>query len=58
MDEIGLKPFHPYNIILATQSRKDAGGNILTCESLNLRFLGIFLLEGSLQLLEVTSWGF
>jgi hypothetical protein len=58
MDEIGLKPFHPYNIILATWFRKDPRGNTFTCENPNLRFLGIFLLKGSLQLLEVASWGF
>jgi hypothetical protein len=55
MDEIGLKPFCPHNIIMATQSRKEAGGNISTCESLDLGFLGIFLSKGSLQLLEVAS---
>jgi len=55
MDEIGLKPFHPYNIILVAQSGKKAGGNISTYESRNLRFLGVFLLKGTLQLLEIES---
>ncbi len=52
MDEIGLKPYHPYNIILTTQSKKDARGNISTCESFDLRFSGIFILKGSLQLVK------
>jgi hypothetical protein len=55
MDEIGQKPFCPYNIILVAQSSKKARGNISICESHDLGFLGIFLLEGSLQLLEVAS---
>jgi len=55
MDETKIKPIHPYNIILATQSRKELGGNISTCESLDLGFSGIFLSNGSLQLLEVAS---
>jgi hypothetical protein len=55
MDETRLKPFHPYNIILATQSRKKVGRNNLICENLDLKLAGIFLLEGSFQLLEVTS---
>jgi hypothetical protein len=55
MDETGLKSFCPYNIILVAQSKKEVGGNISTCESPNLRFLGVFLSKGSLQLLEVIS---
>jgi hypothetical protein len=55
MDEIGLKPFHPYNIILVAQSGKEAGGNISTYESLDLGFSSIFLLKGTLQLLEIAS---
>jgi hypothetical protein len=43
MDETKLKPFRPYNIILATPSRKKARWNISTCENLNLGFLGVFL---------------
>jgi hypothetical protein len=55
MDEIGLKPFCPYNIILVAQFGKKAGGNISNCENCDLRFLGVFLSKGSLQLLEITS---
>jgi hypothetical protein len=55
MDEIGLKPFHPYSIILGTYPGKEVGGTISTCESFDLRFMGVFLLEGTLQLLEVVS---
>jgi len=55
MDEIRLKPFHPYNIILATQFGKEVGGNISTCGSCDLGFLDIFFSKGTLQLLEVTS---
>jgi hypothetical protein len=55
MDEIGLKPFCPYNIIMANQFGKEVGGNISTCESPYLGFLGVFLSYRSLQLLEVTS---
>jgi hypothetical protein len=55
MDETKLKPFRPYSIILATQSRKKVGWNISTCENPNLGFLGVFLFEESLQLLEVAS---
>jgi hypothetical protein len=58
MDEMGLKAFHPYNIILATQFGKEVGRNISTCESHDLGFSGVFLSKGSLQLLEVTSKGF
>jgi hypothetical protein len=43
MDATRLKPFHPYNIILATQSGKEAGRNISTCESHDLGYLGIFI---------------
>jgi hypothetical protein len=35
MDEIRLKIFHPYNIILVAQSGKKAVGNISTCENPN-----------------------
>jgi hypothetical protein len=55
MDETKNKHIHPYNIILATQFRKEAGRNISTCESLDLGFSGIFISNGSLQLLEVAS---
>jgi len=55
MDETKIKPIHPYNIILVAQFRKEAGGNISTCESLDLGFSGIFLSNGSLQLLEIAS---
>jgi hypothetical protein len=55
MDETRLKPFHPYNIILIAQFRKKAGGNISTCESLDLGSFNVFLLEGRLQLLEVAN---
>jgi hypothetical protein len=55
MDEIRLKPFRAYNIILTTQYGKDVGGNISTCESYDLGFSGVFLSKGSIQLLEVAS---
>jgi hypothetical protein len=55
MDETRLKAFCPYSIIMVAQSRKEAGGNISTCETPDLRFLGVFLSKGSLQLLEVIS---
>jgi len=55
MNEIGLKPFRPYDIILIAQSGKKVGRSISTCENLDLGFSSIFLLEGSLQLLEVAS---
>jgi len=42
-------------MILATQFGKKIGGNISTSESCDLRFLGIFVLKGNLQLLEVAS---
>jgi hypothetical protein len=42
MDEIKLKPFCPYNIILAVQSGKEAGGNIAICGSCDLGFLEVF----------------
>jgi hypothetical protein len=49
------KPFHPYNIILVAQFGKKVGGNISTCENCDFWFSSIFLLEGSLKLLEVAS---
>jgi hypothetical protein len=52
MDEIRFKPFCPYNIILATQSRTEARWNISTCESYDLRFSNIFLSKGTFQRLE------
>jgi hypothetical protein len=55
MDETGFKPFHPYNINLATQFGKKVGRNISTCESPDLRFSCVFLLERNLQLLKVAS---
>jgi hypothetical protein len=55
MDEKKLKPFYPFNIIMFAQFGKEAGWNISTCESHHSWFSGIFLLEGSFQLLEVTS---
>jgi hypothetical protein len=55
MDETKIKPIRPYNIILVTQFGKEVGGNISTCGSVDLRILGIFLLEGSFKLLEVAS---
>jgi hypothetical protein len=55
MDETRLKPFHPYNIILATESGKEVGRNISTCESPDLGFSNVFLSKGTLQLLEVTN---
>jgi len=48
MDEIGLKPFPPYNIILAAKFGKETRGNILTCGSRDLGFLDIFILKGAL----------
>jgi hypothetical protein len=48
MDETRLKPFRPYNIIMVAQSKKEAGGNISTCETPDLGFLGVFLSKGSL----------
>jgi hypothetical protein len=56
MDEIGLKLFCPYNIILVAQFGKKARGNISTCESHDLGFLDVFYLRrksptiGSLKL--------
>jgi hypothetical protein len=41
LDETKLKPFCPFNIILATQFGKKAGRNISTCENPNLGFLGV-----------------
>jgi hypothetical protein len=38
MDEIGLKPFCPYDIILAAHFGKEVRGNISTCESCDLGF--------------------
>ncbi len=55
MDETRLKHFCQYNIILIAQSKKKAGGNISTCESFDLGSFNVFLLEGSLQLLEVAN---
>jgi hypothetical protein len=55
MDEIGLKPFRPYNILLTAKFGKKVKNNIPTCESIDLRFFGVFFLEGSLQLLEVIN---
>jgi hypothetical protein len=55
MDETRLKPFRPYNIILVAQYGKKARGKILTCESLDLRILGVFFSKGNLHLLEVAS---
>jgi hypothetical protein len=55
MDEIGLKPFCPYNIILAAQFGKEAGGNISTSESHDIGFSSVFLSKENFQLLEVTS---
>jgi len=55
MDETWLKPFRPYNIILVAQFGKEVGRNISICESFNLGFLGVFFLEGNLQLLEVAT---
>jgi hypothetical protein len=48
MDEIGLKPFRPYNIIMTSQFGKKAGGNISTCEVLIQGFSSVILSEGSL----------
>jgi len=49
MDEIGLKPFPPYNIILAAKFGKETRGNISTCGSRDLGFLDIFILKGALH---------
>jgi len=46
MDETWFKPFGPYNIILAAQSKKKVGRNISICESFNLGLLGIFFFRG------------
>ncbi len=50
------KPFHPYNIILVAQSGKKVGRNISTCESYDLGFSSIFLLEGSPCLLFSSNY--
>jgi hypothetical protein len=55
MDETRSKSFRPYNIIVVAQFGNEVGRNISSCESPNLGFLRVFLLEGNFQLLEITS---
>jgi hypothetical protein len=44
MDEIKLKPFLPYNIILEAQFKKELKGKVSTCGGRDLGFLDVFLL--------------
>jgi hypothetical protein len=58
MDETWFKPFCPHNIILVAQSTKEVGGNISTCESLDLGFFGHLFIKGKFPTFGSFKLGF